>query len=90
MRKKHSAQFKAKVAIDAMRESQTMGEVSSKHGVHRAQIQQWKKQVAQAVPDILASKKEASKVEEQEKTIDKLYQEIGRLKVENDWLKKKV
>ena len=89
MRKKHSAQFKAKIAIDAMRESQTMGELSSKHGVHRVQIQQWKKQVAEAAPTILATKEEASKLNDQSKLIDDLYREIGRLKVENDWLKKK-
>lgn len=89
MRKKHSAQFKAKVAIDAMRESQTMGELSSKHGVHRVQIQQWKKRITEAAPNILATKSETPKLSEQTKLIDDLYREIGRLKVENDWLKKK-
>ena len=89
MRKKHSAQFKTKVALDAIREIKTMGELSSQHEVHRVQIQSWKKQAMTALPDIFTSKKDGSQVEKQAKLIEELYKQVGQLKVENDWLKKK-
>ena len=89
MRKKHSAQFKAKVALDAIRETKTMGELSSQYEVHRVQLQSWKKQAIEHLPGIFASKKTASIEKEKQKLIDELYKKIGKLEVENEWLKKK-
>ena len=89
MRKKHAAHFKAKVAIEAIQETKTMSELSSKHGVHRVQIQKWKSKAITALLDVFASKMEASVAQKQTKLIDELYKQIGQLKVENDWLKKK-
>ena len=86
MRRKHTASFKAKIALEALREAHTMAELSSRHGVHRIQIQEWKKRAVESLPQALGEKKQ---VQEQQKIIDELYRQIGKLKVENDWLKKK-
>ena len=87
MRKTYSANFKAKVALAAIKEDRTMAELSSKFEVHRAQIQQWKKDALEELPNLFSKtrkKKEKSNTE----LVDELYKQIGKLKVENDWLKK--
>ena len=90
MRKKHSADFKAKVALEAIRENHTLAELSSKHGVHRVQIQDWKKQAVASIPHTFnKGKAQETQAQEKERLIEDLYCQIGRLKVENDWLKKK-
>lgn len=89
MRKRYPSKFKAKVAVEAMKENQTMAELSAKFGVHRVQIQRWKNEALAQLPELFTGKK--SKEEKDDKTlIEELYKQIGQLKVENDWLKKKV
>ena len=88
MRKKHSAELKAKVALDALREQKTMAELSSKYGIHRVVIQGWKKKLLQELPAIFSGGKK-KKEPDREKLVDSLYREIGKLKMERDWLKKK-
>ncbi len=88
MRKRYDAKYKAKVALEAIREEKTLAELSSKHSVHRVQIQQWKKQGVDGFPTLF-SKKGFDELAEKEKLIEELYKQIGVLKVENDWLKKK-
>lgn len=87
MRKQHGAKFKAKVALEAIREQKTIAELSSHYGVHRVQIQKWKKQVLEGLEGMF-SKKSANLAQEQERLNDELYKQIGQLKVENEWLKK--
>ena len=89
MRKKYSAKFKAKVALEAMREDKTMAELSSKHEVHRIQIQSWKKQAVESLAGVFNQGKAKSEAKDQSQLIDELYRQVGKLKVENDWLKKK-
>jgi putative transposase len=89
VRKKYSSDFKAKVALDALKSNKTISELSSVHSVHPNQISQWKKQLQEGVKDIFANHGK-NRNHEMERTQDLLYQEIGRLKVELDWLKKKV
>ncbi len=86
-RKQHSAKFKVKVAIDAIKEDGTMAELSSKHGVHRAMIQRWKNEAVEGLLDVFSSKAGRDRKSDQE-LISALYLQIGRLTVENNWLKK--
>ena len=87
MRKRHPATFKAKVAIAAIQENETMAELFSKFGMHRAQIQRWKKDVLDELPNLFSGKR-GRKDKDRQKLIDELYKQIGQLKVENEWLKK--
>jgi transposase-like protein len=88
MRKKYNAEFKAKVAMEALLEQRTLAELSSAYGVHPTQITHWKKELQERASEIFsknASKgAKAAEVKEAE-----LYRQIGQLKVEVDWLKKK-
>lgn len=87
-RKQHSAEFKAKVALEALKGLKTVNELASEYGVHPTQIHQWKKQLLEEVPGIFSSRR-AHHQKEQEDLTANLYQQIGQLKVELDWLKKK-
>jgi putative transposase len=88
MRKTYSANFKAKVALAAIKEDKTMAELSSEFEVHRAQIQQWKKDALEELPNFFSTKRK-KKEKNNAELVDELYKQIGQLKVENDWLKKK-
>jgi len=88
MRKRYASKFKAKVALEAMKEDQTMAELSAKFGVHRVQIQRWKNEALAQLP-ALFSRMESKKEKDDKALIEELYKQIGQLKVENDWLKKK-
>ena len=87
-RRNHSAQFKAKVALAAAKGDKTIAEMASEYEVHPNQIAQWKKQLLQLVPKLfsLSRRKERQKHDD---LTERLYQQIGQLKVELDWLKKK-
>jgi transposase-like protein len=88
-RKRHSAEFKATVALAAVKEEKTLTELASEYGVHPNQITQWKKQLLETLPEIFSQGQKREK-ENQEALQAELYQQIGKLKVEVDWLKKKV
>jgi transposase-like protein len=85
-RKRYSADIKAKVALEAIKGHKTANEIASDYGVHPTQIAQWKKQVLDEVPHIFSAQERREKSDEA--LIATLYQEIGQLKVELDWLKK--
>jgi transposase-like protein len=86
-RKRHSAEFKAKVVIAALREDQTLNQLSTEHGVHLVVISQWKKAALVALPGVWGQRaeREAQAVAHRER---ELFEQIGRLEVENRWLKK--
>ena len=85
----HSPPFKARVALAALREAQTMSELASKFGVHGSQIQAWKRRVVDGVESLFNSPARGSKTANDEPEITELYEQIGRLKMELEWLKKK-
>ena len=87
-RKVYSADFKAKVAIAAIKGQQTVNEIASRYGVHPNQVTAWKKQALAAIPDLFSSRREHNARADEELRA-RLYQQIGQLKVELDWLKKK-
>lgn len=88
MRKSFSPEFMAKVALAAIKGDMTTAELSSKYEVHRSQINNWRKRALEELREIFRGKRDKS-IKDSEKVIDELYRQIGQLKVENDWLKKK-
>jgi putative transposase len=87
-RTRYSAEVKAKVALEAIKGQKTANEIASEYGVHPTQIAQWKKQALEALPQIFSNRRHKAAQEEEELKAA-LYQEIGQLKVELDWLQKK-
>jgi transposase-like protein len=86
-RRKFSAAFKTKVDLEAIKEKETLQQLASKFEVHANQITQWKREFLESAEDIFSKKKSEEKVnDEQEK--DALYNKIGRLQTEIDFLKK--
>ena len=87
-RRQFTAKFKFEVALTAMKESETISEIASRYEVHPTQVKQWKSELRKVGLEIFSQTK-TKKQEEQEGHEEKLYAEIGRLKMEVDWLKKK-
>jgi transposase len=87
-RKSHSAGFKAQVALAAVRGDKTVSELASLHGVHPTLIHTWKKQLLDNAETLFLSGAKTSSAEH-EAVQAQLYEQIGRLKTELDWLKKK-
>ena len=86
-RRRHSAEFKAKVALEAFRGLHTASELSSEYEVHPVTISQWKRKLLDHVPEIF----ELGRGERRDAALHEaaLYEQIGRLKMELEWLKKK-
>ena len=87
-RRRHTAEFKAQVAVAALKEQQTLNELANAYGVHPVQVAQWKKQALSGLPELFAGRR-AQVQDDAETRQAQLYDEIGRLKVELDWLKRK-
>lgn len=88
MRKGHDAAFKARVALEALRGEKTMAQISSEYGVHVNQIRQWRQRLLDEVPQLFSDRRGKQEKESEDLTSE-LYRQIGQLKVEVDWLKKK-
>ena len=87
--RKFTSEFKGRVALEAIKGTKTMAELSSEFEVHASQISKWKKQVMSGVPGIF-SETHKKNLEIANNQTDKLYQQIGKLQVENEFLKKTV
>ena len=86
-RRRHSAEFKAKVALEAIRGVKSVNELGSRYGIHPTQIGHWKKQALEGLSGIFVEgRTREEKAEEELKA--QLYQQIGQLLVELEWLKK--
>ena len=86
-RKSYTAAFKAKVGLEAIRGVKTINEIGQEYGVHPAQVGQWKKEILEGAETLFGKKRGLKPVDGPGDT-ERLYSEIGRLKVELDWLKK--
>ena len=89
IRKKFSSEFKARVALEAIRGQKTISQISSEFKVHSTQIASWKKEALSRLVDVFDHKIE-NPAEAHSKEVDQLYQQIGKLQVENDFLKRAV
>ena len=88
-RKRYSAEFKAKVALEALKEQKTLSELTNQYQIHSVQISNWKKQLLDG--SALIFKNSTNNHQKKQQNLEAhLYQEIGRLKIELDWLKKKL
>jgi transposase-like protein len=87
IRRKLSPAFKARVAVEALREQKTMPQIASQHGIHSSQVQKWKKELKEGIPGIF-EKDNVHKDGEKDALIEELYKQIGKLQVELDWIKK--
>ncbi|WP_069661314.1 transposase [Arcticibacter eurypsychrophilus] len=87
-RKKFSAEFKAKVAIAAIKEQQTVAELAVLYDIHPTQIATWKKHFLDNSSALFAEKQSDNK--ENDANESRLYEQIGKLQMQNDWLKKKL
>ncbi|OMP74590.1 transposase [[Flexibacter] sp. ATCC 35208] len=89
-RRKFNAAFKSKVAVEALKEQLTLAELAEKYDLHPTQITEWKKQLLSGSEQVFDQGKKAdSEATDHQEEKDELYKQIGQLKVENDWLKKK-
>jgi putative transposase len=86
-RKQHSAEFKAKVALEAIKGLKTVNELATEYSVHPPQSHQWKNHLLDEFPQGFSSRRAQSQKEQKDLSA-MLYQQIGQLKVELDWLKK--
>jgi len=82
-RKQYSADFKAKVALEALREDMTVAQLAQKHGLHPSLINQWKRQLLEHAGDVFSR---GERKDDTANTIAELYRQIGQLKVECDFL----
>jgi transposase len=84
-RQKHSGAFKAKVAIEALQERETLSELSKKYGIHSNMITRWKKEFLERAPQIF---EKAYQDKKEDTDLEKLYAKIGQLEMEREFLKK--
>lgn len=88
-RKSYSKELKARVALDAIKGQKTVGELATEYAIHTNQISQWKRNLLDGASELFARGRDrGDEAHEAEK--DLLYQQIGKLQVEVEWLKKKV
>lgn len=88
MRKKHSKEFKAQVALEALKEEKTAAEIGSIYEVHPNMVSEWKRQLMERATEAFQRGK-SQEDKESEKREEELYKEIGKLKIEVEFLKKK-
>ncbi len=87
-RKQYEASFKAKVALEAVKGEKTIAQLAGEFGVHPNQIGRWKTELLENLPGLFSDRRKL-KDKDREETEAELYRQIGQLKVELDWLKKK-
>jgi transposase-like protein len=86
----HSAGFKAKVALAAIKETHAISELVSRFEVHSSQVHQWKRHALDGLESLFADPRKNRGQRHEESEVNELYEQIGRLKMEQEWLKKKL
>lgn len=89
MRKRFSKEFRAQVALAALKGDKTMSELASEFDVHPTQISAWRKELKERAGEVFGTPRDKAGVDK-DQLIEELYKNLGQMKVENDWLKKKL
>ncbi len=90
MKKTYTAEFKARVVLELLREEQTVGQIASKYEIHATQLSRWRKAVLEGLPELLSdNRKRDIQIKEHEEEVRELYAQIGELTSKLNWLKKK-
>jgi putative transposase len=89
IKRRHSPAFKAKVAIEALKETRTLSQLASEFALHPTQIRRWRDIVREGLPELFHSNSQLE-LRQKEKLIQELYCQLGQKTVELDWLKKKL
>lgn len=89
-RRKFSPSFKARVALDALKERESLAQLAAKHGVHANQISKWKKELLESASGVFGGAAEKRRDSERERDQAQLFEKIGRVEMENEWLRKKL
>jgi len=90
MRKRYTAQFKAQMVQETLKEEKTLNQLAAEHGVHPNQLKRWKATVLEGLPGLFSQSNQAAQTAaDHERQVTELYAEIGRLTTELTWLKKK-
>jgi len=87
IRKQHGSKVKARIALEATANNETLGEIARRHRVHPIQVGKWRKELVERAHELFTDGRKRG-AEEQSEAVEALYEQIGRLKVENDFLKK--
>lgn len=90
IRKKYSPEFKLKAVLEVLKGEKTAAQLSSELGVHPMVLSEWKRFFQAESAQIFAKSRSASRSQQEEKEKAELFEQIGRLKMENEWLKKKL
>lgn len=88
-RNSRSASFKSRVSLEAIRERKTISEIARQYSIHPTQIHQWRKRLLDGAEELFEDGRSKRPPDEGEATVTELYEQIGRLKMELEWLKKK-
>jgi transposase-like protein len=89
LRRKHTAQFKVQVALEVIKEEKTLREICSQFSIHPTQARRWKEKALEGL-EVIFSNGIKSELRQKNELIEQLYQQVGQLKVETDFLKKKM
>lgn len=91
IRKSHPPAFKTKVALEAIKGAETPGQLGSRFALHPIQIGVWKKKAIEAIENMFTNGSRGKEVQDnKDQLIQELYQKVGKLEIENDFLKRKV
>lgn len=86
-RKQYSAAFKAKVALEALKEEKTVAQIASDYEIHPTMVNAWNRELLEKLPGMFEDGRKKKEPDDPAKLTDRLYKQIGQLKVENDFLK---
>jgi len=91
MKKHYTANFKAQVVLELLKEEKSITEIASEHSIHPTQLRRWKETAMKNLPSLFSDEGRVSKITKaiQERKVNELYSEIGRLTTQLNWLKKK-